>query len=68
MIASCVEGLIYTVESHGIRTSMVRTALARLRAANVHIIVSVLTKFEASKAHMGYGYEYGYGYGRSDER
>lgn len=68
LIASRVEGLIYTVESHGIRTSLVRTALARLRAANVHIIGSVLTKFEARKAHVGYGYEYGYSYGRSKER
>lgn len=64
LIASRVEGVIYAVESHGIRASLVRTALARLRSANARIIGGVLTKFEARKAHFGYGYEYGYGYGR----
>jgi Mrp family chromosome partitioning ATPase len=62
LIASRVEGVIYAVESHGIRSSMVRTALGRLFSANVNVIGGVLTKFEARKA--SYGYEYGYGYGR----
>jgi capsular exopolysaccharide synthesis family protein len=65
LIASRVEGVIYAVESHGIRSSMVKTALARLKNANARIFGGVLTKFEAKKAH--YGYEYGYGYGL-DER
>lgn len=64
LIASRVEGIVYAVESHGIRATLVKTALARLAAANAHIFGSVLTKFEARKAHFGYGYEYGYGYGR----
>lgn len=64
LIASRVEGIVYAVESHGIRSSLVRTALQRLLAANAHILGGVLTKFEARKAHYGYGYEYGYGYGR----
>lgn len=64
LIASRVEGVIYTVESHGIRSSMVKTALGRLAAANAHVIGGVLTKFESKKANYGYGYEYGYGYGR----
>lgn len=66
LIASRVEGVIYAVESHGIRSSMVKTALGRLRSANARVIGGVLTKFEARKAHYGYGYEYGYGYGRSE--
>lgn len=66
LIASKVEGVVYAVESHGIRSSMVRTALARLGTANARIIGGVLTKFEARKAHYGYGYEYGYDYGRRD--
>ncbi|WP_033923476.1 GumC family protein [Sphingomonas sp. 37zxx] len=66
LIASRVEGIIYAVESHGIRSSMVQTALARLRTANARIFGGVLTKFEARKGHLGYGYEYGYGYGRED--
>ena len=64
LIAGRVEGVIYAVESHGIRSSMVRTALGRLASANARVIGGVLTKFEARRAHYGYGYEYGYGYGR----
>jgi len=67
LIASTVEGVVYAVESHGIRTTMVKTALARLANANARIFGSVLTKFESNKAHYGYGYEYGYGYGRDKE-
>lgn len=64
LIASRVEGVVYAVESHGVRASTVRTALARLATANVRIMGCVLTKFDAKKAHYGYGYEYGYDYGR----
>jgi capsular exopolysaccharide synthesis family protein len=64
LIASRVEGVIYAVESHGIRSSMVKTALNRLATANARVFGGVLTKFEARKAYYGYGYEYGYGYGR----
>jgi len=66
LIAGRVEGVIYAVESHGIRSSLVRTALGRLTSANARIVGGVLTKFEARKAHYGYGYEYGYGYGRDN--
>lgn len=64
LICSRVEATVYVVESHGIRTSMVRTALARLASANAYVIGGVLTKFEEKRAHYGYGYDYGYGYGR----
>jgi capsular exopolysaccharide synthesis family protein len=67
LIAGRVEGVIYAVESHGIRSSLVQTALSRLAAANARVFGGVLTKFEARKAHYGYGYEYGYSYGRNDE-
>jgi capsular exopolysaccharide synthesis family protein len=67
LIASRVEGVIYAVESHGIRSSMVKTALGRLASANARVMGGVLTKFESRKAHYGYGYEYGYGYGRADK-
>ncbi len=67
LIASRVEGVVYAVESHGIRSSLVKTALGRLASANARIFGGVLTKFEAKKAHYGYGYEYGYSYGRQDK-
>lgn len=63
LIASKVEGTVYAVESHGIRTSLVRVALGRLASANARLLGVVLTKFEAKRAHYGYGYDYGYGYG-----
>ena len=67
LIASHVEGVVYTVESHGIRATQVKTALGRLTAAQARILGAVLTKFETRKAYYGYGYDYGYGYGREPE-
>lgn len=69
LIATRVEGVIYAVESHGIRSTLVKTALARLTSANARIMGVVLTKFDAKKAHYGYGYgyEYGYRYGRGGD-
>jgi succinoglycan biosynthesis transport protein ExoP len=66
LIGSKVEGLVYAVESNGIRTNLVKQALARLMSANLRVIGIVLNKFDAKKAHHGYsyGYEYGYDYGR----
>jgi len=67
LIAARVEGVVYAVESNGIRANQVKTALGRLAASNVRIFGGVLTKFEARRATYGYGYEYGYGYGRSKD-
>lgn len=68
LISSHVEGVIYVVESHGIRSTMVKTALARLASANVRLFGGVLTKFDVKRSQGGYGYEYGYEYGRSEGR
>ena len=65
LIASRVEGVIYAVESHGIRTTQVKAALDRLETAKTRIFGGILTKFESRKS--SYGYEYGYGYGRDIE-
>jgi len=64
LIASRVQGVVYAVEAHGIRSSLVKTALQRLRSANAHILGGVLTKFETRRSYYGNGYDYGYGYGR----
>jgi Mrp family chromosome partitioning ATPase len=66
LIASRVEGVVFAVESQGIRSTTVKTGLARLAGTSARVIGAVLTKFEARKAHYGYGYEYGYDYGRGD--
>lgn len=65
LIASRVEGTVFVVEAHGIRTRLVRVALGRLANAHAHILGALLTKFDSKQAHFGYGYEYGYGYGRT---
>ncbi len=67
LIASRVEGVIYAVESHAVRSSIVKSALNRLLVANARVLGGVLTLFEYHRAHYDYDYEYGYGYGR-DER
>lgn len=64
LIGSQMDGVIYAVESHGIRTTQVKTALGRLISARVKVFGGIVTKFDARKAHFGYDYDYGYGYGR----
>ena len=64
LIGSRVDGVIYAVESHGIRSSIVRTALNRLYSAHARVLGAVLTKFEARR-NVG-GYEYGYNYGNRE--
>lgn len=63
LIGGRVDGVIYAVESHGIRSSQVRAALARLYSAHVRVLGAVLTKFETRRSTSGY--EYGYGYGEA---
>jgi capsular exopolysaccharide synthesis family protein len=68
LISSRVDAVVFVVESHGVRASIARVALSRLRSAHARVIGTVLTKFEAKRAHFGYGYDYGYGYGRAEDR
>ncbi len=65
LIASSVEGAVYAVQAQGVRSSMIKAALARLNNSNTNLLGGVLTKFDAKKAHLGYGYDYGYGYGQT---
>jgi polysaccharide biosynthesis transport protein len=62
LIAGQVEAVAFVVESHGIKSSLVSVAVARLRSANANIVGAVLTKFDDKRA-FGYHYDYGYGYG-----
>lgn len=63
LIASRSQAVLFTVESHGIRFTMVKIALGRLAAAHARTLGVVLTKFESEKAQYGQGYDYGYDYG-----
>jgi capsular exopolysaccharide synthesis family protein len=67
LIASQVEGVVFTVEANGAKAGAVTAALGRLRAVSANVMGAVLTKFEQRKAQYGYGYEYGYGYGHGSE-
>ena len=68
LIGSRVEGVIYAVEANGVRSTFIKSALARLNAAHVPLLGAVLTKFESKRARYGYGYEYGYNYGEKDRK
>lgn len=67
LIANALEGVVFAVESHGMRASLVKIALGRLASANANILGVVLTKFETEKA-FGYNYDYGYGYGEQAKK
>jgi capsular exopolysaccharide synthesis family protein len=69
LIGGAVEGVVYVVEAQGIRSSQVKTALARLKSANIRVLGGILTKFDTAKAAQGYGsgYDYGYDYGSKDK-
>ncbi|UZK65047.1 GumC family protein [Sphingomonas sp. M1-B02] len=68
LIAGNVDGVIYAIESHGIRLTLVRTALQRLSGSASRILGAVVTKFEPKRANKGYGYTYGYDYGQEPQR
>ena len=61
IIGSQVEGVIFVTESHATEKATMRTALERLKQANVNVVGAVLTKFDTRRTHAGYGYSYGYG-------
>lgn len=67
LIASQSHSVVFAVESHGIRFTMVRIALNRLVAAHAQTLGVVLTKFESKKAQYGQNYDYGYSYGDKAE-
>ncbi|MEO5493514.1 MAG: polysaccharide biosynthesis tyrosine autokinase [Sphingomonas sp.] len=68
LIGTCVEGTVFAVESHGVRSSLARVAVNRLKSAKVNVLGAILTKFEAKRAHYGYGYQYGYNYGPTNAK
>ena len=65
VIASHTGGTIFVLEVRGVKARMAELAIGRLRQARAHLLGTVLTKFDAKRAHLGYGYDYGYGYGTS---
>ncbi|MBX3560579.1 MAG: polysaccharide biosynthesis tyrosine autokinase [Sphingomonas sp.] len=66
LLASRTEGTVFVIEANETKLGQARVAIARLLAANAHMLGAVVTKFEARRT--AYGYEYGYGYGRNAEQ
>ncbi|MCJ2180444.1 GumC family protein [Novosphingobium album (ex Hu et al. 2023)] len=63
LLANQVEGVCFVIEAHSTKKSSIRTALSRLRAAEINLLGAIVTKFDSKQAFTGYGYDYGYGYG-----
>ncbi|UIP07368.1 polysaccharide biosynthesis tyrosine autokinase [Erythrobacter sp. SDW2] len=64
LIASTVEGVIFTIEANGSRLRAIETAIQRLRDANANVFGAIVTKVDNRNSSYGYGYgdKYGYGY------
>ncbi len=68
LLANQVEGVCFVIEAHSTKKSSIRTALSRLRAAEINLLGAVVTKFDSKQAFTGYGHDYGYGYGYGENR
>ena len=64
LIASSVEGVIFTIEANGSRLRAIETAIQRLRDAHANVYGAIVTKVDNRNSSYGYGYgdKYGYGY------
>lgn len=60
LIGNQVEGVVFVIESQGMRARAIRIAMDRLRMTGAAILGAVLTRFDAKAS--GYSYEYGYTY------
>lgn len=66
LISRSVDGVIYTIETNGVKLRGIQAALDRLRMAKATVFGAIVTKFPAQDTAgygYGYGYAYGYGYG-----
>lgn len=61
LLASCCDGVLFTIEAAKTRTAMARAALSRLRLGGVTIVGGTLTKVSARSSEYGYAYGYYYG-------
>lgn len=68
LLASSVEGTLFTLESRGTRRAQARGALRRLALGGTRILGAVMTKFNAKAVQYGgYDYNYDYDYGRGSD-
>lgn len=69
LVGNHADGMVFVIESGGMRAPAIRSAVQRLRQARVRLIGGILTKFDPRSADTDYAYSYGgrgYGYGRAD--
>ena len=62
LLSTSVEGVVLAVEANRYKLRAVGNAIARLQAANAHLLGAVVTKLDERNSAYGYGYGYGYGY------
>lgn len=63
LLADSVEGVIYTIESGGVKLRGIQSAIQRVRSSRAHIFGGIVTKVQAKHSGYGYGYSYQYNYG-----
>jgi capsular exopolysaccharide synthesis family protein len=63
LLASSVEGVIFTVEANGVKIKGIESAVRRIRATNATIFGGIVTKVSPQHSGYGYGYSYQYSYG-----
>lgn len=56
LLASCSDGVLFSIESSKTRTSTARAALTQLRIGGVRLLGGILTKVHARAMDYGYGY------------
>lgn len=61
IIATCVEGVIYTIESGGVKLRNIHSSIQRIKNSHAKIFGAILTKVEQDNSGYGYAYDYSYG-------
>jgi len=56
LLASCSDGVLFTIESGKTRTATARAALSQLRLAGANLLGGTLTKASLNTLEYGYGY------------
>ena len=60
LLATAVEGVVYTVEANGVKVRDLQSALRRVRDSRARIFGGIITK--TTRQNSGYGYDYAYQY------
>ncbi len=64
LLANAVEGVIFTIESGGVKMRGIQSAIQRIRSSRANIFGGIVTKVQPQHSGYGYGYAYQYSYGK----